>query len=115
MSGDELLSIQRLVRQLPVGDRIVDAILHLIRSARPGEGQKDISRHIAWGPGPRGAQYLMLAARARALLTGRLSPTIQDVAILALPVLRHRMALTASSRRDISIEEIIRNLVNRIE
>ncbi len=115
VSGDELLLIQRLVRQLPVGDRIVDAILHLIRSARPGEGQKDISRHIAWGPGPRGAQSLMLAARARALLTGRLSPTIQDVAILALPVLRHRMALTASSRRDISIEEIIRNLVNRIE
>ena len=103
------------MRQLPVGDKVVDAILHLIRSARPGEGHKDISRHIAWGPGPRGAQSLMLAARARALLTGRLSPTIEDVAILALPVLRHRMALTSSSRREITIEEIIKNLVNRIE
>jgi len=115
VSSDELILIQRLVRQLPVGDKVVDAILHLIRSARPGEGHKDISRHIAWGPGPRGAQSLMLAARARALLTGRLSPTIEDVAILALPVLRHRMALTSSSRRDVTIEEIIKNLVNRIE
>jgi MoxR-like ATPase len=115
VSSDELILIQRLVRQLPVGDKVVDAILHLIRSARPGEGHKDISRHIAWGPGPRGAQSLMLAARARALLTGRLSPTIEDVAILALPVLRHRMALTSSSRREITIEEIIKNLVNRIE
>ncbi|MFM8647255.1 MAG: AAA family ATPase [Methylocystis sp.] len=115
VSSEELILIQRLVRQLPVGDKVVDAILHLIRSARPGEGHKDISRHIAWGPGPRGAQSLMLAARARALLTGRLSPTIEDVAILALPVLRHRMALTSSSRRDVTIEEIIKNLVNRIE
>lgn len=115
LSGDDLISIQRLVRQLPVGDKVVDAILRLVRSARPGDGHAEISRHIAWGPGPRGAQSLMLAARARALLLGRLSPTLEDVAILALPILRHRMALNSSSRRDFTIEEIIRKLVNRIE
>lgn len=115
LSGGEIKSIQRLVRQLPVGDKVVNAILNLIRSARPGEGQIEITRHIAWGPGPRGAQSLMLAARARALMTDRLSPTLDDVAILALPILRHRMALNTSSRRDVTIEEIIKNLVNRIE
>jgi MoxR-like ATPase len=114
LNAGELETIQRLVRRLPVGDAIVDAILDLVRAARPNTGDPEIAPHIAWGPGPRAAQALMLATRARALATGRLAPSLDDVAALAPPVLRHRMALNFSARRDMSVEDIIRKLVARI-
>ena len=75
MTAEELISIQRLVRRLPVGDSIVEAILDLVRAGRPGDGDPAVTKHIAWGPGPRAAQALMLATRARALVDGRLSPS----------------------------------------
>jgi MoxR-like ATPase len=115
MSADELMSIQRLVRRLPIGDAVVEAILDLVRSARPGEGASEIVKHISWGPGPRAAQALMLASRARALVDGRLSPSIDDVAALAPPVLKHRMALTFAARADgETIPALIHKLVERI-
>jgi MoxR-like ATPase len=115
LSAEELIAAQRLVRQLPVGDKIVDAILDLVRAARPGEGNGDIAAHVAWGPGPRAAQALMLATRARALVSGRLSPSLDDVAALAAPALRHRMALTFAARaQGRSIAELIGKLVERI-
>ncbi|WP_445242143.1 AAA family ATPase [Methylovirgula sp. 4M-Z18] len=98
MSAEDLMSAQRLVRRLPVGEKVVDAILDLVRNARPGEGDPNITKHIAWGPGPRAAQALMLASRARALIGGRLSPSLDDIAALAEPVLKHRMALTFTAR-----------------
>jgi MoxR-like ATPase len=110
----ELEAIQRLVRRLPVGDAVVDAILDLVRAARPDTGDASIAPYVSWGPGPRAAQALMLATRARALATGRLAPSLDDVAALAPPVLRHRMALNFSARREMSVEEIIRKLVGRI-
>ncbi len=110
----ELETIQRLVRRLPVGDNVVDAILDLVRAARPDTGDAGIAAHVSWGPGPRAAQALMLATRARALATGRLAPSLDDVAALAPPVLRHRMALNFSARREMSVEDIIRKLVARI-
>ena len=73
------MAAQRLVRRLPVGESVIEAILDLVRQARPGEGDPEITRQIAWGPGPRAAQALMLATRARALLDGRLSPSLDDV------------------------------------
>jgi MoxR-like ATPase len=100
MTTDDLLTTQRLVRRLPVGEQVVEAILDLVRSARPGEGDKALTQHIAWGPGPRAAQSLMLASRARALVDGRLSPSLSDVAALAEPVLKHRMALTFAARAE---------------
>ena len=100
MTTEDLLATQRLVRRLPVGEQVVEAILDLVRSARPGEGNTAITQHIAWGPGPRAAQSLMLASRARALVDGRLSPSISDVAALAEPVLKHRMALTFAARAE---------------
>ena len=83
-----------------VGERVVDAILDLVRSARPGETANDLTRHIAWGPGPRAAQALMLASRARALVDGRLAPSIDDIIALSEPVLKHRMALTFAARAE---------------
>jgi MoxR-like ATPase len=100
MTADDLLATQRLVRRLPVGEQVVEAILDLVRSARPGEGDVTLTRHIAWGPGPRAAQSLMLASRARALVDGRLSPSLSDVKALAEPVLKHRMALTFTARAE---------------
>ena len=79
MTADELIAAQRLVRRLPVGESVVDAILKLVRSARPGPDAGDLGKLIAWGPSPRASQALMLVARARALLDGRLAPSIDDV------------------------------------
>ncbi len=116
MTADDLSMAQALVRRLPVGDKVVDAILSLVRGCRPESATDDVvKRHVAWGPGPRAAQALMLATRARALLGGRLAPSIDDVAALARPVLRHRMALNFSARADgIMLPDVIDRLVGKI-
>ncbi|ARN82683.1 AAA family ATPase [Methylocystis bryophila] len=114
LTAEEFLAAQRLVRRLPIGERIVDAILDLVRAARPEGGDPSVAPHISWGPGPRAAQALMLATRARALAQGRLSPTLDDVAALAAPALRHRMALTFRARQEISLAEVIARLVERL-
>jgi MoxR-like ATPase len=112
LHADELAAAQRLVRRVPVGESVVEAILKLVRSGRPevtdiAEAQK----HVAWGPGPRASQALMLACRARALLENRLSPSIDDVVALAGPVLRHRMALNFAARAEgITIPQIVERL-----
>jgi len=109
LADGELQALQALVRRMPVGERIVEAILDLVRGARPGADLvPEAARDIAWGPGPRAAQSLMLAVRARALMTGRYAPSLDDVAALAVPVLKHRMALTFEARaRRRAIAEVI--------
>ena len=72
MTADDLIAAQRLVRRLPVGESVVEAILKLVRSARPGPEAGDLGKLISWGPSPRASQALMLVVRARALLDGRL-------------------------------------------
>lgn len=116
MNDGELGAAQRLVRRLPVGETVIDAILHLVRAARPdGAAMPEIRQHVAWGPGPRASQALMLAVRARALLDGRYSPSIDDVAALAGPILRHRMALNFSARADgVTIADVIGQLVGAL-
>ncbi len=97
----ELMAAQNLVRLIPVGESVVDAILKLVRLARPGKDADDfINESVVWGPGPRASQSLMLGVRAKALLDGRLAPSVDDVLELANPVLRHRMALSFSARAD---------------
>ncbi|HVI50034.1 MAG TPA: MoxR family ATPase [Candidatus Sulfotelmatobacter sp.] len=110
--GEDLIDAQRLVRHIPVGKSVVDAILALVRAGRPEDSPlAEVRRHVAWGPGPRAAQALMLAARARALMDGRLSPSIDDVAALALPILKHRMALSFAARAEgVTIPDIIAHL-----
>ena len=101
LSTEELMSAQRLTRMIPVGEQVAEAILRVVRAARPGPEADDfINRNIAWGPSPRASQALMLGARARALLQGRLSPSLDDVAALLGPVFRHRMALNFTARAD---------------
>src|SRR3974390_1080183 len=114
MSAEDLLSAQRLVRRLPVGESVVEAILKLVGSARPGPESGRIGQLIAWGPGPRASQALMLAVRARALLDGRFAPSVDDVLDLAEPVLKHRMALTFAARAEgETVPRVIRRLTGR--
>lgn len=112
LSAEDLASAQKLVRQIPVGDSVVQAILNLVRSGRPEESAlPEIRETIAWGPGPRASQALMLATRARALLDGRYAPSIDDVLALAKPILRHRMALNFAARADgVTLDEVIDRL-----
>ena len=112
LTAAELAQAQRLVRRVPVGESVVDAILGLVRSGRPDSSTiEETQRHVAWGPGPRASQALMLACRARAVLEGRLAPSIDDVLALARPVLRHRMALNFSARADgVTIDSVIQRL-----
>jgi MoxR-like ATPase len=113
MNAEDLMAAQRLVRRLPVGESVVEAILALVRSARPGADGGETT--IAWGPSPRASQSLMLAVRARALLDGRLAPSIDDVIDLAEPVLKHRMALTFTARAEgQTIEAVVGRLKARI-
>ena len=112
MGAEELMAAQRLVRRIPVGESVVEAILSLVRSGRPETASTEVKRHIAWGPGPRASQALMLASRARALIDGRLSPSVDDVIALAPPVLRHRMALNFAARADgITMPQVIDRLL----
>jgi MoxR-like ATPase len=117
MTAEELLTAQALIRRVPVGEKVVEAILSLVRGGRPETADDEtVRRHVAWGPGPRAAQALMLACRARALLSGRLSPSVDDVVALARPVLRHRMALSFSARADgVVLAEVIDRLVARLD
>ena len=95
----ELLAAQSVLRQMPVGENIVEMILDLVRACRPdAQAPEAVRQSVSWGPGPRAAQSLMLTVRASALLDGRLAPSAEDVMAMAVPVLEHRMALTFAAR-----------------
>ncbi len=117
LSAQELMATQRLVRQIPVPDKVVEAILSLVRSARPGTGvNAETDKFVAWGPGPRASQALMLAVRAKALIDGRLAPSVDDVIALAEPVLKHRMALSFAARAEgEDLSKIIGRLAAAVE
>ncbi len=112
LDAARLRAIQNLVRRMPVPESVVEAILQLVRSARPGSGNTDTDKNVAWGPGPRASQALTLCARARALYDGRLAPSVDDVHALAEPVLQHRMALTFAARAEgMNVRDVIARLV----
>jgi MoxR-like ATPase len=111
MTAAELMAAQRLVRRIPVGESVVDGILALVRSGRPDAAGNGITRFVSWGPGPRASQALMLACRARALMDGRYSPSIDDVLALAAPVLRHRMAVSFAGRGEgVTVAHVIEQI-----
>ena len=116
MTADALIKAEQLVRHVPIGEQVVEGILTLVRAGRPEETDRaEVRRHVAWGPGPRASQALALAARARALLDGRLSRSLDDIVALARPVLKHRMALSFAARADgISLDGLIDALANRL-
>ena len=117
LTSDDLLAAQKLVRQVPVGESVVNAILKLVRSGRPETTDiQEVKDRVAWGPGPRASQALMQASRARALRQGLLAPSVDDVIALAKPVLQHRMALNFSARADgHTVVDLISLLCKRID
>jgi len=117
LNAEDLLVAQKLVRQVPVGESVVNAILKLVRAGRPETTElQDVKDRVAWGPGPRASQALMQAVRARAMLQGRLAPSIDDVIALARPVLQHRMALNFGARADgHTVPDIIKLLCQNID
>ena len=112
--AEELIAAQQLIRRMPVGETVVEAILDLVRAGRPGDADAEgfINETLIWGPGPRAAQALMLVTRARAALNGRFAPTLDDVEAFAAPVLRHRMALSFAARaKGESVDAVIDRLI----
>ncbi len=116
MDAEELIQAQRLLRHVPVGESVAEAILALVRAGRPQSSSlPEVRNHVSWGPGPRASQALMLAVRARAVIEGRLAPSVDDVLALAHPILRHRMALTfAAQAEGVQIGQVIDRLCEGI-
>lgn len=112
-SSEDILAAQNLVRELPIGQKVVDGILALVQAGRPEQSNlAAVKKHVSWGPGPRASQTFMLAARAKALLDGRFSPSLDDVAALARAVLKHRMALHFTARAEgVTLERVIAEMV----
>lgn len=106
------IDMQMLVREMPIGEQTVDAILALVRRARPSESANaTVRNYVSWAPGPRASQALMIVCRAKALLDGRGAPSIDDVVALALPVLKHRMALNFRAQGDgVTLSDVISEL-----
>jgi MoxR-like ATPase len=113
MTAEDLMAAQKLVREMPIGEQVVEMILSITRAARPTDDAKDrVKKFVAWGPGPRASQAFSLAARALALIDGRHSPSLDDVKRLAGPVLRHRMALNFAARSEgLTTDDFIKELV----
>ena len=116
MTADDLMTAQKAVRRIPVGESVSEAILTLVRAGRPDTSDiPEVREFVSWGPGPRASQALMLGVRARALIDGRFAPSIDDVLALAAPILRHRMALSFAARAEgTTIEKIIARLVQTV-
>ena len=117
ISSKQLIAAQKLIRSIPVGDQVIEAILDLVTNARPETSKlKTVKDNLSWGPGPRASQSMMIACRARAVMQGRLAPSIDDVIALAEPILKHRMNLNYSARADgNSLSNIISELVRTLK
>ncbi len=114
LTTDEVLNLQRIVRQVPVTDHVVNYALALVRQTRVGEeGTPDfIKEWLRWGAGPRAVQFLLLGGKARALLNGRTYVSTDDVASLAAPVLRHRVVTNFSAESEgVTPDRVIERLV----
>ena len=116
IDSKKLINVQELVRKMPVGEKVLEAILKLTRQSRPEQSDNEIvKKHVEWGPSPRAGQALMLASRARALINGRMAPSISDVEALAQPCLSHRMAMRYAPIGEApSVDELIEILVKEV-
>ena len=113
----DLIDAQNLLRRMPVGETIMEQIIDMVRAFRPENpaASEKVRETVAWGPGPRAAQAMMLTVRARAMLQGRLAPDVDDVAAMAQPVLTHRMALSFAARaRGDELNDLIAETVTSI-
>ncbi|MEM6412725.1 MAG: MoxR family ATPase [Pseudomonadota bacterium] len=115
LTAEQLIGLQALVRKMPVGEKVLAAIIDLVRQARPEQSNDDrVKSLVDWGPSPRAGQSLMLASRARALLRGRFAPSREDVEALAEPALGHRMAMRYDPSGDApALTDLINDLARK--
>lgn len=115
-TADQLIDLQNAVREMPLGDDVLETAIKLVTSLRPGTGaQTPLKDLIEWGPGPRASQTLVQTAKAYALLNGRSAPVVEDIFELAIPVLKHRMELNLHARAEgRKIDDVIQNAVNAL-
>jgi MoxR-like ATPase len=117
LSAADVTRLQDLVRRVPVGDHVYEFALNIVRATRPGEsGAGDFVRHwLSWGAGPRAGQYLILAAKARALMLGRLHVTTEDIEAAAPAVLRHRLVPSFNAEAEgVTVEQIIHKVLTLV-
>ncbi len=116
LGAEDVLVLRRWVRDVHLSEDLLDWITRIVRASRPGEGMPDaIHNYVRWGAGPRAGQSLVLAAKARALLQGRLAATRDDIIALAAPVLRHRLILSfAAEAEGISPDQVVARLVGAV-
>ena len=117
VSGEEILRLQELVRKVPVTDEMIRYVLRLTRATRvtKDEAPEYLKEWLAWGAGPRASQFLILGAKARAILHGRHFVSAEDIQAVAYPVLRHRILTNFSAEAEgVTSEGIIERLLNEI-
>jgi len=115
LSGADIIKLQQLIRRVPVPDHVLDYAVKLARSTRPTEDSPEFVRDwVSWGAGPRASQYLVLGAKTRAILRGKLAPETEDVRAVAGPVLRHRIVTNFNAEADgVSSQQIVDRLVEK--
>ncbi|MBU4387770.1 MoxR family ATPase, partial [Candidatus Dependentiae bacterium] len=118
LTPDDIINFQRLVRKVPVSDHLVEYAVELVRTTRPSDPNAPdfVKSWVNWGAGPRASQYLILAAKTRAILDGRPTPGPEDIRFAAYPVLRHRIVTSFNAEADgVDTEEIIKRLLDTIK
>jgi len=118
LDGEAVLKLQKVVRRVPVADHVVTYAAQIARASRPREAEAPdfVREMVAWGAGPRAGIYLILAAKARAILQGRYHTTTADVRAVALPVLRHRVLTTFNAEAaGITSDDIVNRLVEHFQ
>ncbi len=118
LTGEQILALQEVVRKVPVAEHIFVYARDLVRSTRPNEEEAPafIKKYLTWGAGPRAGQYLILGAKARAILEGRFHVTSEDVRSVAIPVLRHRILTTFQADSEgVSPDDVIRKLLEHVK
>ena len=115
LSAKDVLELQEIVRKVPVAENVVDYAVRLARATRPKDESAPsfIKNWISWGAGPRASQSLIMGSKAKAILEGRLTVSIEDIRSLALPVLRHRLILSFHAEGEgVAVEEIVQKLLD---
>ena len=119
MGAEEIVRLQKLVRKVPVSDHVIDYAVKLARHTRPHSNDQPleyINNWVSWGAGPRASQYMVLGAKTRAVLDGRYTPSCEDIRVVALPVLRHRIVTSFNAEADgVGTLEIIQKLLEDIK
>ena len=113
MNAEEIMYFQQLVRRVPVPDNVYEYAVNLVSKTRPNteRAHELANKYLSWGAGPRASQYLIIGAKANALMSGKFSPDIEDVKKVAVPVLRHRLVRNYTAQAEgVGIEQIIDNL-----